>query len=380
MIITADTVMAGGQTYAPGWLAIDGDRVRSAGSGLPPRPPDQSLGAVTVVPGFVDIHVHGGGGADLASADQSRRAAAFHRGHGTTTLLASLVTAAPDVLLAQVRALAELVDEGVVAGIHLEGPWLSARRRGAHVKDLLREPDAAELRRLVAASRGGIRMVTVAPELPGALDLIRTAVDLGIVVAVGHTDADFATAGAAFAAGARVATHLFNGMPPLHHREPGPVAAALDDERVSVEVVLDGRHLHPAVYRQVLAAAGAQRTVLVTDATAPAGMPDGDYALGATAVTVNGGVATVTGTDVIAGSTATSSELFARAVAWSRKPRQESMREAVWQTSRTPAAVFGWTDRDLSPGGRADLVVLDDQLRAEAVMRDGRWSSQPIRS
>ena len=204
----------------------------------------------------------------------------FHREHGTTTTLASVVTASPEHLLASVARLADLTEQGVIAGIHLEGPWLSELRPGAHQVSELRDPDRDELAAVLAAGRGAIRMITFAPERPGALEAIRMAVDDGVVAAIGHTDASYASARAGIAAGATVATHLFNAMAPIHHREPGPIVALLEDPRVVVEVVLDGVHLHPVIYGHVVAAAGPNRVALVTDAIAAAGLADGDYVLG----------------------------------------------------------------------------------------------------
>jgi N-acetylglucosamine-6-phosphate deacetylase len=252
MLITADTVVTGRELLRPGWIEVDRGKVRAIGAGDPPRRADLELGPVTVVPGFVDMHVHGGGGAafpaDPADLDLATATAVdFHRRHGTTTTIASLVTAHPAELLAQVRAMAEQVQSGMVAGIHLEGPWLAAERCGAHELSALRDPDPAELDLVLAAGGGTIRMVTLAPERTGGLAAIRRIVDAGAVAAVGHTEATYANALAAVDAGATVATHLFTAMRPVHHREPGPVLALMEDPRVTVELITDGVHLHPAL-------------------------------------------------------------------------------------------------------------------------------------
>ncbi|MFC7766269.1 N-acetylglucosamine-6-phosphate deacetylase [Leucobacter soli] len=198
----------------------------------------------------------------------------------------------------------------IIRGIHLEGPWLSPVRAGAHAPGLLRHPDPRELDALLAAGRGRIRMVTIAPELPGALDAIRRIVDAGAVAAIGHTDADYETTRRAIDAGARVATHLFNAMRPLHHREPGPTLALMEDPRVSVELIADGVHLHPALVDGVRDAVGPDRVLLVTDAMDAAGYADGDYRLGELDVEVRGGIARLAGSDTIAGSTATMDAMF----------------------------------------------------------------------
>src|SRR6266542_5147693 len=214
----------------PGWVEVAGDRIAAVGPG------GTSTG-LTVVPGFVDIHVHGGGGASFLTADrdEAARAVEFHRRHGTTTTLASLLTAPPDILEGQLSALADLCADGLLAGIHLEGPWLSDVRRGAHDPAFLRPPALPEVRRLLAAGGSALRMVTLAPELDGGLDAVRAVVAADAVAAVGHTDATYEVARASIDAGARLGTHLFNGMRPVHHREPGPVVALLEDDRVAIE-------------------------------------------------------------------------------------------------------------------------------------------------
>jgi len=333
---------------------------------------------VTVVTGFVDMHVHGGGGGAFP-ADPSEMEAAtatavdLHRRHGTTTMIASLVTAHAAELLAQVSAMAELVRSGVVAGIHLEGPWLAAERCGAHELSALRDPDPAELDRVLAAGGETIRMVTLAPERTGGLAAIRRIVDAGAVAAVGHTEATYAQARAAVDAGATVATHLFNAMRPVHHREPGPVLALMEDPRVTVELITDGVHLHPALYREVSRSVGPDRVALVTDAMAAAGMADGAYRLGSLAVDVIDGVAKVAGTDTIAGSTATMDHVVRYAVENSGLPRDDALLAAVRQSSVNPARALGLVEAGLAIGGVADLVVLDAQLTVTSVLRQGSW-------
>ncbi|MFD0692160.1 N-acetylglucosamine-6-phosphate deacetylase [Actinomadura fibrosa] len=330
------------------------------------------LGGRHVVPGFVDLHVHGGAGASYqaGAGEEARRAAAFHLAAGTTTTMASLVTGDPRELADAVGGLADLAADGAIAGIHLEGPYLARDRCGAHDPALLRKPDPAEFRRLVALGRGHLRMITLAPELPGALDLVREAADAGVLAAVGHTDATGATARAAFDAGARVATHLFNAMRPLHHREGGPIAAALNDPRVTVELINDGVHVEPGVARLVFAAAGP-RVALITDAMAAAGMGDGDYRLGVMDVQVRDGRATLAGGTSIAGSTITMADAFRRAVTDVGLPIERASEAA----SLTPARALGLDPRigSLEPGKDADLLVLEDDLTVARVMKRGHW-------
>ena len=375
MLITAATVVTGDEILRPGWVEVIAGRVARVGSGNPPSPVDLALGEMTVVPGFVDMHVHGGGGGAFPTgdADDARRAIEMHRRHGTTTMVASLVTASPAELVRQVGVMADLTEEGLIVGSHLEGPWLSGDRGGAHELSQLRDPDPAELSRVFRSGRGTIRMVTLAPERRGGLEAVRRVVDEGAIAAVGHTDATYDQARAAIGAGATVGTHLFNAMRPVHHREPGPVIALLEDPRVTVELITDGVHLHPALYRDVAATAGPNRVALVTDAMVAAGMPDGAYQLGALAVTVSAGVARLTGSDTIAGSTATMDQIFRYALRHSGLLPEEALLAAVRQTSVNPAAALGLGAAGLIPGGPADLVALDGDLAVSGVLARGTW-------
>jgi N-acetylglucosamine-6-phosphate deacetylase len=373
VILTAAQVVTPARILAPGWLLLDGDRIVEVGEGAPPRPADVDLGSVTVTPGFVDLHVHGGGGAsfDTGTADAADVAAAAHLAHGTTSMAASLVTDTPDRMADAVRELALLVDDGRLAGIHLEGPWLSPRRSGAHQPGALTHPAPAAIEALLTAGSGAVRMVTLAPELPGGVDAVRRLDDAGVLVAIGHTDATYDEARAAIDAGARLGTHLFNAMRPLHHRDPGPVGALLDAP-VDVELIADGVHLHPAVLRTVFAAKPG-RCILVTDAMAAAGAPDGDYRLGPMAIEVRDGVARLadgSGGGAIAGSTLTMDAAVRFAVRTARLP----LLDVVHAASTTPAAAWGLTDVGaIEAGRRADLVVLDDRLEVVRVMREGAW-------
>lgn len=372
-LIRADAVALHGRICRPGWIEVADGRVRGCGDGAPPGPPDRDFTDCLVVPGFIDMHVHGGGGASYLDAEQVADAATFHLRHGTTTTLASLVTASPGELIAGVRALADATRAGVVAGIHLEGPWLSAARCGAHDATQMRDPAPGELDDVLTAGAGAIRMVTLAPERRGSAEAIRRFVDAGVVVAVGHTAANYEQTQQAIALGATVGTHLFNAMPSLHHRDPGPVLALLEHPDVTVEVIADGVHVHPAMVGAVIRTAGPDRVALITDAIAAAGCADGAYRLGAVPIEVESGVARVSSTSTIAGSTATMDRLF-RAVAQLGPDPDAALADAVRMTSATPARALG-LDRvgTLRDGYAADLVVLDRELRVSAVMVRGDW-------
>jgi N-acetylglucosamine-6-phosphate deacetylase len=378
VLLTAGAVLTGSEVLRPGWIEVSGGRIVALGAGAPPRVADSDFPDATVVPGFVDTHLHGGGGGAFSHAEQTADAVALHRRHGTTTLVASLVTEAPDDLLRQVGALAEQVRDGLIAGIHLEGPWLARERCGAHDPALLRDPDPEELARVFAAGGGTIRMVTLAPERAGGLEAIRHVVAAGAVAAVGHTEATYAQTRAAVDAGATVATHLFNAMRPIHHREPGPVIALLEDPRVTVEVITDGVHVDAGLYRHVSRSAGPDRVSLVTDAMAAAGMADGAYRIGPLAVEVSDGVAHLAGTDTIAGSTATMDRLFRFAVLNGDLPRDDALALAVRQSSVNPARALGLPSPELRPGAPADLVVLDDDLAVSGVLYRGEWVPESI--
>ncbi len=371
VLLSADRVVLPSGSAEPGWVEVDGDRITGAGGGHPPAPADHHL-AGTLVPGFVDAHSHGGGGAAFTSGDPAEAATvlATHRAHGTTTMMASLVTDTTERLEASVRALAPLVHGGELAGIHLEGPWLSDAHCGAHDPALLRAPDPAEVTRLLDAGQGAVRMVTLAPELDGGLAAVGLLAERGVIAALGHSDATYAVAREALDAGASVATHLFNAMRPIHHREPGPVLALVEDPRAFVELIADGIHLHPAVLHWA-ATTAPHRFLLVTDAMGAAGAADGDYVLGPAAVEVRDGVARLASNGAIAGSTLT----MDRAVRYAVQTAGLPLDAVVYAATATPARLLGLADVGvIEPGRRADLVHLDDDLQVGAVMRAGKWA------
>jgi N-acetylglucosamine-6-phosphate deacetylase len=371
MLISAGRVITPARVLAPGWVLVEREHLVDVQQGPAPRTPDVDLASYTLVPGFVDSHVHGGGGAAFDGGDPEKAAtvARTHLAVGTTTMNASLVTDTPKALAQSMRELGALVDDGLLAGLHLEGPWLSPRHAGAHQPDLLIEPTARDLDGLVEAGGGHLRMVTIAPELPGGLDAVRRLASAGVVAAVGHTDATYDQARAALDAGASVGTHLFNAMRGLHHREPGPVTALLEHPDACVELIADGVHLHPAVLR-LAATRKPHLAVLVTDAMAAAGVGDGDYRLGDLSVQVRDGEARLADSGTIAGSTLTMAAAVRFAVRVAGLPIEDVVRAAT----ASPAAMLGLSKVGaLRPGYRADLVVLDDDFAVLRVLHHGVW-------
>lgn len=326
------------------------------------------VGAI-LTPGFIDIHGHGGAGrAYDDGAEAIREARAVHRMHGTTRAVISLVTAPLETLEAEVRVIRDLVQtDADILGSHLEGPFLDVGHKGAHAEHLLIEPQADAVARLLEAGGGTVRQVTIAPELPGGLEAVEAIVEAGAVAAVGHTNADAEIAQEAFDAGATLLTHTFNAMPGIHHRAPGPVVAAAADPRVNLELIADGVHVDLNLVRMMFSSA-PERIVLVTDAMAAAGSGDGEYILGALAVTVTDGIARLTEGDSIAGSTLTQDVALRNVVAVG-----VPLEAAVLALTTTPARVLGLGEEfgTLSQGAVADAVLLDSNLHVRAVWCNG---------
>ncbi|KIF69314.1 N-acetylglucosamine-6-phosphate deacetylase [Streptomyces sp. AcH 505] len=378
---TARTVLAGARVVLPGGT-VDGGRVVVEDGKIAEAAPAGDAATLDltghwVVPGFVDMHNHGGGGASFTSgsADDVLQGIATHREHGTTTVVASTVTGEMDFLAQRAGFLSELVEQGDLAGIHFEGPFISPCRKGAHSEALLRDPDPAEVRKLLDAARGTAKMVTLATELPGGIESVRLLAEHGVIAAIGHTDATYEQTVEAIEAGATVATHLFNAMPAIGHRAPGPIAALLEDERVTVELINDGTHLHPAALELAFHRAGAGRVAFITDAMDAAGFGDGLYQLGPLAVEVKDGVARLVEGGSIAGSTLTLDTAFRRAATVDRLP----VEDIVNAISANPAKLLGLYDKvgSLEPGKDADLVVLDADFTLKGVLHKGEWVIEP---
>ena len=382
-------VLTGGRVVTPegvidgGWLALHGSRITAVGSSSTVVPGDVGaevdLEGRWVLPGFVDLHVHGGGGHSVVRGDPDAMAGAvaFHLAHGTTRTLVSLVTAPVDRMATALGRLADAIEAGdlpTVSGVHLEGPFLAAVCCGAQDPATMVDPNLDVADELLAAGRGTVRVVTLAPERPGGLELVRHLVERGVVVALGHSDATTDVAEAAVEAGARLATHLGNAMRPLHHRDPGVLGVSLASPEVVCELIVDGVHLHPAMVRLAAAAKGADGLALVTDAIAAAGMGDGHHRLGSTEVEVVAGVARVVGSGALAGSTLTMDAALRGAIGcgW-------SIQAASRAASLVPARVLGLGTEtgSIEAGKAADLVVLDRDLTVVAVIIGGRVAHDP---
>ena len=401
MSITQRTVMyarlvSDGLQVSDGALAIEGDRITFAGNRDDflaldeakdytehPLPEDALL-----VPGLIDIHCHGAAGSDFSAPEHTgvTRAVDFLHRAGTTTVIASLVSADHAQMLHACEVLAEFAESGLLAGIHAEGPFLSAERCGAQYPGFLTDPDPQFVDELVMAARGQLRTMTFAPELPETDELIEALVSHGIVPAVGHTAATAAqtrqaleqareelqSAGVDGFTERPVVSHLFNAMPPLHHREPGPVAAALElaaKDNAILELIADGVHLAPDTVRMVFALVGAKSVALVSDSMAATGLADGRYTLGPQEVTVQDGQAHLTGDDRLAGSTATLLQVLRHTVA-----AGVPLVRAVISATKVPAALIGLADEAgrLHTGFAADVLVLTPELELTAVFRKGQ--------
>lgn len=383
-MVTPDAVLE------PGWLTIDNGTIADVGGEEPQFDPSRvRIEVDTVLPGFVDIHCHGGAGSSFttgAIAD-AETAAAFHRAHGTTTMLASLVTAPLDEMTSAITTLTAGLAAGPawlaaqIAGIHLEGPFLAEARCGAQNPAHMVDPSADRIALLLAAGAGAdgrpnaVRMVTIAPERPGGLDAVGLLVAAGIVVAIGHTAATTTQAADAIGAGATVATHLGNAMAPIAQRDPGPAGVCLGAGAVTCELIVDGVHLDDHFVRMAARASGHDRTALVTDAISAAGTGDGHHRLGGLAVDVVDGVARLRGHGSLAGSTLTMDRAVRNAV-----DVGIPLVDVVRAASTTPARVLARDDIGaIAPRRRADLVLCDADLGVAGVVVGGLLVSGSVR-
>ncbi|MBV8051530.1 MAG: N-acetylglucosamine-6-phosphate deacetylase [Acidobacteriaceae bacterium] len=369
-------------------VVLDGDRIveiRSRESrSVPPGAQLIDLGELILAPAFLDLHIHGGAGQDVMSADPAglEGLERFLAKHGVGAYFPTTVTAPIDKILSALAHLADAIEaaersEGSDAaraqpiGIHLEGPFISHIRRGVHPAGDLLPPKMEFFERFWQAARGHIRVMTIAPELEGAQELIAEATRRGVCVSLGHSDADFATTRSGLAAGARHFTHAFNAMRPLNHREPGIIGEMLTDRKASADIIADGIHLHPAVVDLFLKAKGPDLAVLITDALAATGMPEGHYKLGNLDVEVKEGRCTANGT--LAGSVLTMDRAVRNIMQFAGWDLQHALRPA----SLNPAKAAGFTNRGkLEAGCRADIVVLSPQGEVRNVILGGITSQK----
>lgn len=357
------------------WLAATDDRIEAVGNGdgwrrLAEGRDVTDAGGHWLTPGFIDLHGHGGGGHAFDDGpEEILGGLATHRAHGTTRSIISLVANPLAQLRESLGYIADLAElDPLILGSHLEGPFLAIGQRGAHDPSFIRDPQPEMVEELIGAARGTLRQITIAPERPNALEAIEVLLEAGVIVAVGHTEADYEQTKRAFAVGARLLTHTFNAMSSIHHRQPGPIIAAFENENVTLELILDGLHVHPDVARMAFASAPG-RIALITDAMAAAGSTDGDYRLGSLNVTVTDGLAVLSGTSSIAGSTLTQDAALRLAVTRAHL----DPKSAVEALTATPARALGREHElgRLRAGFAADAVLLDHDWHVRRVWAAG---------
>jgi N-acetylglucosamine-6-phosphate deacetylase len=372
------------QEIADAVVLIDGDKIAAVGRKdevtVPASARRHDKRDFSVVPGFIDVHIHGAAGHDVMESSPEALAAITTSvaASGTTSVVATTVTASEETTAKAAEAVAgwmqrearkgvQRVPSAEILGVHFEGPFISRARRGVHPEEWIAAPSIPHFRRLLAAANGAARILTLAPELPGALGLIGEARRAGVVVSLGHTDASYAEAMAAIAGGARHAAHVFNAMRPFGHRETGVLGAILTSAGVTAELIADGVHVDDAAIRILLAAKGPQDVVLVSDGIAATGMPDGRYRLGTFEVSVAGGIAR-NSDGKLAGSTLTLDRALRHMTALGLP-----LHEVLPMLTSNPARLLGLERRKglLAAGADADLVLLDDQLQVAGVVTRG---------
>jgi N-acetylglucosamine-6-phosphate deacetylase len=328
-----------------------------------------------LVPGFIDVHIHGARGRDIMEGTRdaievvSRHLAL----HGTTSYLATTVTASPIETIQAVESLGKLVPEETggarILGLHLEGPFISQEKRGVHPPEHIRPPSTRIFDELVKMSNDQVRLITVAPEVPGGLDFVQHIRSKGVLVSLGHSNATYEVARQAIQAGASNATHTFNAMRDFSHRQPGVLGAVLTDSTVWAELIADGAHVDPVAIQMLLKCKGHRRILLVTDAISAAGMPDGDFQLGSLRIKVSQGVCRVP-EGALAGSTLSLDRALRNMISWTGIP----LEEAVYMTSRNPAESIGVAQKkgSIQPGYDADMVLLNDDLNVHATFCEGK--------
>jgi len=325
-----------------------------------------------LVPGMIDVHIHGANGFDMMDGtDKSiQEVSSACASSGCTSFLATSVSSTLEDLLEMIRSVKRVIGHEVgakIAGIHLEGPYLNPKRKGMQNEKYLRHPNLEEMNLIFEEAGSLIKMVTIAPELPGGMELISFLKDKGVVIAIAHSDATYEEAKQAFASGASHVTHCFNGMRPIHHRDPGVIVAAFEEKHVSLQAIVDNVHLHPAIIRLMHTLKGPEGMVLITDALQAMGLGDGDYMFGGHHVTVSEGVARLKD-GTLASSTVTMNEALRYTV-----ETGIPLIDAVRMASTTPANILGLQEKGvITSGFDADLVLLDDEFKVRWTMVDGQ--------
>ena len=376
-IVTADHLWSATGIIENPLIEIEDGRIASISSTKESwATPTHHFSGATLAPAFFDIHFHGAAGHDVmeATPDALSAIGKLLARHGTANYLATTVTAPLEATLRSLSALAKIIKKPDLLpagyarpiGIHLEGPFLSHTKRGVQPAEHLLKPDIGTFNDLFEASEGLIRVATVAPELPDAIELIEHARTLGVRVSLGHSDATRESAHAAIDAGAVSATHTFNAMRPLDHRDPGILGVVLTDDRLFAELICDGIHVDPQMVRLWWRAKGADRAILVTDAMSAAGMPDGEYQLGGFAVQVSNGRATARG--VLAGSVLTQDRALSNFVEFTGAPLDRALR----LLTTNPATMTGINTGSLAQDQPADFVVIDAAGTVHTTFIDGK--------
>jgi N-acetylglucosamine-6-phosphate deacetylase len=384
LAIHADRALTPLQEIPDATVLIEDGRIAAVGPReavlVPQGTPERVARGMTLAPGFVDVHIHGAGGHDVmeATPEALREICEVVARHGTTSLLATTVTAAPEQLCRSAEGIARFIHSQAqeakdrvpvaeILGLHFEGPFISAARRGVHPPAHIAAPSVPLLCKMLECADGCARLITLAPELPGAMELMDAARDAGLAVSMGHTDADYSQAHEAIAHGAHHAAHVFNAMRPFSHRETGVLGAVLTSPEVTAELIADGVHVDAPAMQLLLAAKGPERVILVSDGTAATGMPDGKYQLGGFEVTVSGGVCR-NAEGRLAGSTLTLDRALRNIVALG-----VPLADAVRMLTLNPARLLGLEGKKgiLAPGADADVVLLDAQLNVKGVITRG---------
>ena len=370
MRLTGGLVFDPVQGFTARDLCLEGGRI------VPEAQGGVSVQGCWVIPGLTDLHFHGCVGEDFSDATPEglQKMADYELSRGITQICPAGMTLGEDQLtrICQNAAAHRAKNSGgaELVGLHLEGPFLCKAKKGAQNEAFLHDPDPAMLHRLQQAAQGMVKLVTLAAEQPGALEFIRSAQEDGITVSLGHTTADYDTACAAYEAGARQATHLFNAMPPFTHRAPGVVGAAFDHPQVKVELISDGVHIHPSVVRAVFQLFGADRVILISDSLRATGMPDGRYPFGGQEIEVHGNRATMADDpNTLAGSVSDLMACMRSAVSFGIP-----LHDAVRAAAVNPAQVLGVFDRlgSLDVGKTANLAILDRDLNLKDVFFRGQ--------